>query len=145
VKKTRKGEQHSKVYQCQRDKKKATTVPVASVDELKGIWCRIFDCYTMQVVQVTARKGSRVSFRLVEIDEEAPKQDEKTYSVDLDDGEMAWGDLPSTAQLVDPRSTKTIAYLGLTEAWFKKNLPKHRERVVKLMMRGPKLPPDCSL
>lgn len=136
------GKQHSNVFIQHRDKKKSTTQPVARISQLKGLWNRIFSVYRMVVVQVTARKGSKLTFRILPVGEEQGATNTlESHTVDLDDGDVAWGDLPSTAQLVDPKSTKTIAYLGLSEDWLDLHEPGHR----KVAARGTKIPNAESL
>lgn len=120
------------VFKMYRDKAKATTKPVKSVDDLKGLWDRTFGTYRVVVVEVYDRKGSLLDFDIV-LDPATAKRKTKgggrqrraaaPYTIDLDDGANVWGDLPSTAQLVDPNSDERIAYLCINENWLYENLP----------------------
>lgn len=135
------------VFRMFRDKAKATTKPVKSVDDLKGLWDREFGVYRVVVVEVLDRDGSMLDFDIV-IDPSAKRSTKgggkqrraaAPYRIDLDDGANVWGDLPSTAQLVDPGSDERIAYLCLNENWLFENLPDG----LVLAARGgpPKIPP----
>lgn len=154
MKKTRKGDVGSNnAYLLHRDKRLATTTPVTRVSQLKGLWNRVFAVYRMLVVQVVDRKGTLVSFRIVPIPPvtDGSRVDDRVFTVDLDDGDVAWGDLPSTAQLVDPTSNATIAYLGLTEEWINRSVPGFLytggagARMALALAMPPKIPGDCSL
>jgi len=106
----------------QRDKAKASVKPVTSPGLLKGIWDREFGVYRVLIVEVLARRGPRLTFRL---QGNAPRWNAPgRYSVDLDDGHVVWGDLPSTAQLVNLRKTPRarFGYLLLNENWIREHL-----------------------
>ena len=94
--------------------------PVARPGDLTGIWDREFGVYRVRIVEVLGRKGAQLTFALVG----NPKgyNDAGPFSVDLDDGRTVWGDLPSTAQLVEPGSKKRIGYLLLNENWLRENV-----------------------
>jgi hypothetical protein len=117
-----------------RDKAKASTKPVARVSQLKGIWDREFGVYRALIVEVLGRKGSRLTFRLIEnaLGWNSPKE----LTVNLDDGHIVWGDLPSTAQLVDleTRPRVKIGYLLLNENWLRENLGLDRQPEVRTTM-----------
>jgi hypothetical protein len=140
------------VFAWQQDKRKATVKPVARVADLKGLWQREYAVYRACIVQVTGRKGAKLTFRFVNTDGTVQ---EKTFSVDLDDGGSVQSDLPSTAPLVTPGSRNTIGYLFLTEAWIATNVrasgpPSTQRRAAVAaptaeMVMGPKNPPMESL
>lgn len=148
-------------FRLQRNKARATLAPVARPGDLKGIWDREFGVYRVRIVEVLGRKGSLVTFRLV--GNPAGYNAEGPFTVDLDDGHVVWGDLPSTAQLVDPASRKRIGYLLLSENWLRENVgpgthqePPPQESVMALTATstpqvldtgggGPKVPTGESL
>lgn len=107
-------------FKLQRNKAKASVAPVARPGDLKGIWSREFGVYRVRIVEVLGRKGSVLTFRLVG----NPKgyNADGPFSVDLDDGRTVWGDLPSTAQLVEAGAKKRIGYLALNENWLRENV-----------------------
>jgi hypothetical protein len=110
----------AKAFKLQRSKAKATIAPVARPGDLRGIWDREFGVYRVRIVEVLGRTGSRLTFALVG----NPKgyNEGGPFTLDLDDGHLVWGDLPSTAQLVDPASRKRIGYLLLNENWLRENV-----------------------
>jgi hypothetical protein len=126
-----------------RDKSKATTEPVAAVADLKGLWDREFGVYRPVVAKVTGRKGSMISFEII-IDPDG-STDGATYTVDLDDGGNVWGDLPSTAQLVDPTSEEQIGYLLLNQNWIYENVTSGRVAPLDGPGDPPKIPKNYSL
>lgn len=139
------------IFKLHRKKSEATTRPVKSVSQLKGVWAREFAVYRVVVVEVRARKGSVLHFDIID-DPSAPRTAKKgkpksrggQYKVDLDDGFVVWSDLPSTAQLVDPKSDARIGYLCLTENWLFENLPDNMT-FAATVAGGPKIPPRESL
>lgn len=132
-----------RVFAMYRDKSKATTEPVASVSELKGLWDREFGVYRPVVAKVTARKGSLLTFDIV-IDPDG-SSDGGGYTVDLDDGGTVWGDLPSTAQLVDPESDSPLGYLLLNQNWIYENVEQGRVAPLDGPGDPPKIPKNYSL
>jgi hypothetical protein len=107
------------IFRLVANKAKATTEPVASVDDLKGLWDRQWSVYRPLVVKVVARKGSLLSFQIVVDPSGATSA--KVHKVDLDDGANVWGDLPSTAQLVEPGTAKDLGYLLVNQNWLFEN------------------------
>jgi hypothetical protein len=102
-------------------RRKAVTEPVTSPDQALPYWDRTFDVYRLYVVRVVARKGSVLRFVVWNraTEQEMSDPDGKPFSVDLDDGEMAWSELPSTAQRVEVKKGKKKVWgtLFLTDAW----------------------------
>jgi hypothetical protein len=146
-----------------RDKAKATTKPVSRLSQLKGVWDREFGVYRVLIVEVLARRRSSLTFRFFG---NAPRWNPPgEYTVNLDDGHVVWGDLPSTAQLVDLESSPRvrIGYLLLAENWLRENLhvevpavvepPSVRAPAAAVVSRNgnapggdpPKVPWSCSL
>jgi hypothetical protein len=103
------------------DKRRASVAPEPKVQALKGLWDREFGVYHAKVVQVTARRGARLSFRFVL--DTAGALGKKQHTVSLDDGEMVWADLPSTAQLWKQGSSKRVGYLLLSPRWLAEHAP----------------------
>lgn len=101
------------------DKRKANLEPAANPQELTALWDRDFSVYRACIVKVLARKGSMISFALVNTKSGVEvTMHGKPFTVDLDDGTMVWGDLPSTAQLVKPGAKKAFGFLLLSEKYF---------------------------
>jgi hypothetical protein len=92
---------------------------VASVGELVGLWDRQWGVYVPLVVKVLGRKGSSLTFQIV-IDPEGATSP-TSHTVDLDDGGSVWGDLPSTAQLVEPGAAENLGYLLVNQNWLFEN------------------------
>ena len=107
------------IFRLVANKNKATTAPVASVGELAGLWDRQWGVYVPLVVKVLARDGSNLTFEIV-IDPEGGTSPTE-HTVDLDDGGSVWGDLPSTAQLVEPGDTEDLGYLLVNQNWLFEN------------------------
>ena len=111
------------------DKRNTTTEPVADTSQLLPYWNRT--ClkigYHGLIVEVTARSENTITFKVLGV---APPPDpgakprakpkaksETEYSINLDDGTLAWGSLPSTAQRVDVESSQRVGYLFVSQAW----------------------------
>jgi|GEM_PF-6046385 hypothetical protein len=126
-----------------RDKRVATTQPVQDVTELRGFWDRLFDPegYRELVVEVIGRQNNELFFFV--LDSEGARERHNggnEFSINLDDGSLAWSSLPSTAQWVDPESSQRIGYLFVTEVWIKENLG-----AARLKSGGAKWPKNTSL
>lgn len=105
-----------------RNKDKAVIKPVREPSEALAYWVRTVGQYNPFVVRVLDRGGSQLYFNIWDV------QDQKEFDnggspfvVDLTDGEMCWGSLPSTAQLVDPGKGTDFGLLFLTENWLTLN------------------------
>ncbi len=122
------------VIKPQQRKTKANTTAKKRAQDVKVYWDRDFasDGYFGKVVKVLGRRGSLLAFSLV-LDGAVSK---RKLTVDLDDGEYVWAELPSTA----PRATKGAPFglLFLSKAFFKAK---------KVVVAGgpPKIPKPLSL
>ena len=136
-----------KVFRLVAKKSKATTKPVASVDDFEGLWDRQWGVYTPLVVQVIKRKKDELTFKIVL--DPTGATGKKQYTVDLDDGTNVWGDLPSTAQLVDLETDEdaNLGYLLLNQYWLFENVDASELKVVFGGGSGgtPKVPKSLSL
>lgn len=101
-----------------RNKAKAVVKPVRSPEQALKFWSRVVGNYNPMVVRVVDRGGSQLFFNIwdVETQKEFDNGGEP-FVVDLTDGEMVWGSLPSTAQLVTPGQGTDFGLLLLTERW----------------------------
>ncbi len=101
------------------NKRDSSTQPVAEPDELLAYWDRAFAAggYFRMIVRVTGREDNTLRFKIIQGPEEKTGRGGAPFSVNLDDGEEAWGSLPSTAQLVDPESSQRVGYLFVTKKW----------------------------
>lgn len=132
------------IFKLVADKKKATTKPVAKVDQLKGLWDRQWSVYRPLVVKVTARKGSLLTFQIV-IDPSGATGTE-AHTLNLDDGANVWSDLPSTAQLVEPGSGDDLGYLLVNQNWLFENAePSTTRALLGATADPPKIPKSYSL
>jgi hypothetical protein len=101
------------------DKRKANVEPAATPQELTALWDRDFSVYRACIVKVLGRKGSMISFALVNTKTGVEVTNHgSAFTVDLDDGAMVWSDLPSTAQLVKPGAKKAFGFLMLSDKYF---------------------------
>lgn len=118
----------------QQRKTRANTTSKKRPQDVKAYWDRDFapDGYHGKIVKVHGRRGSVLTFSLV-LDGKVSK---RRLTVDLDDGEFVWSDLPSTA----PTATRAAAFglLFLSRAYFtaKKEL---------VALGPPKIPAILSL
>jgi hypothetical protein len=133
-----------KIFRLVPDKAKATTEPVANIEDFEGLWDRVWGVYMPLVVNVSSRTGSTLRFKIV-IDPSGTAGN-KEYEIDLDDGGSAWGDLPSTAQFVKNSDSKRLAYLLINQNWLFENA---NPVEVKALIDGaggpPKIPRTASL
>ena len=102
------------------NKAKANIAPAAKPSDLTTLWDRDFSVYRAMTVKVVARKGSMLSFKLIDRKTSVEITDNgKPFTVDLDDGKLVWSDLPSTAQMAKPGSKKPYGFLLLSDEFFK--------------------------
>jgi len=80
----------------QQRRTKANCSPKRTAQAVKDYWDRGFasDGYLGAIVKVLGRRGRVLAFSVV-VDGVVEK---RRLTVDLDDGDMVWSDLPSTAQ-----------------------------------------------
>ncbi|MEW6435368.1 MAG: hypothetical protein AB1730_28060 [Myxococcota bacterium] len=105
-----------------RNKSKAVVKPVRSPEKALKYWSREVGNYNPMVVRVVGRRGSQVYFNIWDVETQKEfDNDGEPFVADLTDGEMAWGSLPSTAQLVTPGQGTDFGLLLLTEAWLVMN------------------------
>jgi hypothetical protein len=100
------------------DKKEATVHPVRLETELLDPWDREIDLengYRGLSVAVIEREDNVITFTI--LNESVGGE----YSINLDDGLVVWGSLPSTAQRVDVESSQRIGYLFVTPDWMTNN------------------------
>lgn len=122
-------------------RRKAVTVPVSAPGKVWPFWDRAFEgMYRAYAVRVVGRKGDLVRFTIWNGQKELSLKG-KPFTVDLTDGTIVWGDLPSTAQLVKPGSDKPWGLLFLTDAWVRPNAG----RPVIIYTNGTKWPKDMGL
>lgn len=118
----------------QQRKTKANTTAKKRAGDVKVYWDRGFasDGYFGKVVKVLGRRGSVLAFSLV-LDGEVSK---RKLSVDLDDGESVWAELPSTA----PGATRSAPFglLFLSKAFF-------TAKKLSVAADPPKIPRQFSL
>ncbi|MEW5743534.1 MAG: hypothetical protein AB1938_31775 [Myxococcota bacterium] len=101
-----------------RNKAKAVVRPVRQPNEALAYWERVVGNYNPFVVRVLDRSGSTLYFNIWDVVEKKEfDHDGQPFTADLSDGEMVWGSLPSTAQLVTPGQGADFGLLLLTEAW----------------------------
>lgn len=100
------------------DKSQATVQPVRKDTELLEPWDRDIDLkdgYRGLTVQVIKRENNVITFTI--LNEGVGGE----HTINLDDGVVVWGSLPSTAQRVDCESSQRIGYLFVTPGWMVDN------------------------
>lgn len=108
----------SKKIRPTRNKAKAMVKPVRSPEQALKYWSRVVGSYNPMVVRVVGRRGSQVYFNIWDVETRKEfDNDGEPFVADLTDGEMVWGSLPSTAQLVTPGEGTDFGLLLLTERW----------------------------
>jgi len=118
----------------QRRRTKANSSPKRRPQDVKDYWDRAFssDGYLGAIVKVHGRRGRVVTFSMVV----AGEVEKRKLTVDLDDGDYVWSDLPSTAQA----ATRALPYglLFLTKDYF-------TAKKVPAPYDPPKIPRGASL
>lgn len=121
--------------------RKAVTEPVDSPTKVWPYWDCTLTVYRAYVVKVLARKGDLLSFAVWDGQSVLTRAKGKAYSVDLTDGAVAWGDLPSTAQRARPDGKKVWGLLFLSDHWAERNLG----RELLVFANGNKFPTIAGL